>query len=233
MNRKTELFLDLYKQLEEAVSAQYDLRESDSAVSFLERRPEFRSVKSELSYCREVRNLLTHNPKISGRYAVEPSDAMLNLLERTLDRVRAPLRAKHIWVSREKVTCRAVSDRIRPAMLEMEEKIYTHIPILEDGKVVGVFSENTLLRCLLDEGLVAIDDTARFSDIEKYLPLECPRAESFLFIGKHTLASDIEDMFANALKENERIGLLFVTESGKQTEKLLGIISPWDVAAVD
>lgn len=233
MNSKTELFLDKYKKLETIVSAQYNLSNSESAVSYLERRAEYRAIKSELAYCREVRNLLTHNPKVRNRYAVEPSDEMIALLDETIERINNPQKAKHIWVPRNKVSCRTMEDYVRPAMVEMNEHVYTHIPIMRDGVVVGVFSENTLLSYLIDDEIVNIDNDVKFSDIVKYLPLDQHRAESFRFVGQETLVSEIEDIFADAVKKSDRIGLIFVTNSGKKTEKLLGIISAWDVAGID
>lgn len=233
MNSKTELFLDKYKKLEATVSAQYNLSNSESAVSYLERRAEYRAIKSELAYCREVRNLLTHNPKVRNRYAVEPSDEMIALLDQTIERVNNPQKAKHIWVPIGKVSCRTMDDYVHPAMVEMNAHIYTHIPIMKDGVVVGVFSENTLLSYLIDDEIVSIDNGVKFSHIAKYLPLDQHRAESFRFIGQETLVSEIEDIFADAVKKSDRIGLIFVTNSGRKTEKLLGIISAWDVAGID
>ena len=50
-------------------------------------------------------------------------------------------------------------------------------------------------------------------------------------MSKEALLDEIEEVFAEGRKNKERIGLVFVTHSGKPTEKLLGIISAWDVAA--
>lgn len=233
MNSKAELFLDKYRKLEATVSARYNLSSSDSAVGYLERRPEYRAIKSELAYCREVRNLLAHNPKVKERYAVEPSDEMIDLLDQTVDRINNPLKARHICVPIGKVSCRVMDDYVRPAMMEMNERVYTHIPIMKEGVVIGVFSENTLLSYLIDDEIVSIDNNIKFLDIGKYLPLDQHRAESFRFVGQETLVSEIEDIFAAAVKNSDRIGLIFVTKSGKKTEKLLGIISAWDIAGAD
>lgn len=104
--------------------------------------------------------------------------------------------------------------------------------IMRDGIVIGVFSENTLLSYLIDDEIVNIDNEVKFSDIDKYLPLDQHRAESFRFVGQETLVSEIEDIFADAVKKSDRIGLIFVTNSGKKTERLLGIISAWDMAGI-
>ena len=38
------------------------------------------------------------------------------------------------------------------------------------------------------------------------------------------------DRFQDALKRRERLCMVFVTANGKQREKLLGIITAWDMA---
>ena len=38
-------------------------------------------------------------------------------------------------------------------------------------------------------------------------------------------------MFTVAMRRADRIGMVFITHSGKSSEKVLGIITAWDVAA--
>lgn len=233
MDSKTEVFLNKYRQLESIIASEHNLQNSDSAMGYILRRPEYRSIKSELDYCREVRNLLTHNPKVHSQYAVQPSDEMITLLEETMNKIKNPKRAKHIFIPRNKVFCRSLEDPVYPAMVEMRDRVYTHIPILQEDVVIGVFSENTLLNYLIEEEIVSIDQDMKFTDIKKYLPVNNHLAESFRFISQNTLLFDIEAIFADALKRSDRIGLIFVTYSGKPTEKLLGIISAWDMAGAE
>ena len=228
---RAEVFLNQYRQLEAAISSEYNLQNSESALGFLMRRPEYRSIKAELDYCREVRNLLTHHPKLNKQFMVEPSEEMVALLEQTIDKIKNPTRAKHIWVPRSRVTCRELEDCVYPAMVKMREYGYTHIPILRHDVVVGVFSDNTLLHYLIDDG--TLDKEMKFSALEKYLPLEQHTQESFRFISRNTLLSDIEDIFSEGSKNKDRVGLIFVTKTGKATEPLLGIISAWDVAGAE
>ena len=226
---KTEEFLDLYKQLEEAAIERYGYPEDGRAVMNLERRPEFKRIKPELGYCREVRNLLQHKPKVAGSFAVLPSDGMLALLRDTLGRVMNPPLAKDIAVPISSVFWKTMDDPVRPAMEEMQRRVFSHIPILEKGVVVGVFSENTALACLLD-GNAAIGEDSRFSDLKAYLPMDRHRAEVFRFVRQNTSAVQVGDLFEKALARQERIGLVFTTRSGRADEPLLGIISAWDVA---
>ena len=227
---KTEEFIELYKQLEELAIKRYGYPSDGKAISNLEKRTEFRGIKDELAYCREVRNLLQHKPKIGNSYAVEPSDEMIMLLKTTANKVQNPPRAKDIAIPMSTLCYKTMADFVRPAMLEMQENIFTHIPILEDGIVIGVFSENTLMSYIVDEEIVGIEDTMRFSDLKSYLPLDKHRAETFRFVRSDKPVAEISLLFEQALAKQDRIGLVFVTRTGKSNEPLLGILTAWDVA---
>ena len=227
----SDLFLDKYRQLESAIKSEYQLSsvEVPSPVGYLLRQPEYRNIRSELDYCREVRNLLSHNPKHNNAYMVEPSDALLALLDSTIQKVQNPPRARNIASPRAKVLCKTLDDFVFPTMKEMNANIYTHVPIVENDVVHGVFSENTILTYLVD-GEIGFDESITFRDIKDYLPMEAHRAESFRFIGANMTIGQISKLFESALERIDRIGMLFVTSSGKPSEKLLGIITAWDIA---
>ena len=95
------------------------------------------------------------------------------------------------------------------------------------------FFTNILLQYMAAGECFRMDDSVTFSDIADYLPLEKHKAESFRFIPQDMPAAEMEDIFAQAQKAPKRLGLLFVTQNGQPTEKLLGMISAWDMAGVD
>lgn len=228
----TEIFLDKYRQLESTIRAEYRIDNSTSPVYYLMNSPTFRSIRAELDYCREVRNLLSHTPKINQGFGVEPSKELISLLEETIHKILNPVRARQIAIPRRNVLCKSLDDYVLPTMKDMDEKTYTHIPILQNDVVCGVFSENTVLSFLVDEEIVCIDKTMRFSDLANYLPLDRHRAESFRFASINASLEEISAMFEKALKNTDRIGMVFLTSSGKPTEKLLGILTAWDVAGL-
>ncbi len=113
----------------------------------------------------------------------------------------------------------------------MQKNNYTHIPIIEHDVVVGVFSENTVLSYLIDDEIIEIGDDVCFTALGKYLPIENHSSESFRFISRNASLQNVNELFEKALRSQDRIGLVFVTQNGKPSEKLLGIISAWDAAA--
>ncbi|MDF2543326.1 MAG: hypothetical protein K0S47_3044 [Herbinix sp.] len=227
--KKAELFLDQYKTLEKLVTSTYKLASDGTAISQLERRPEFRKMKAELSYCREVRNLLQHNPKVGEDYAVEPSDSMIKLLSDIIEKIKNPMRGRDIAIPFQKVYWKSLEDLVLPTMKDMKNNVYTHVPMLQDGKVIGVFSDNSLFSYILEEEIVSIDNATKFLDIKKYLPLDRHPSEIFRFAKYDDLLSDIETLFEVTFDHKERIGMVFLTENGKETERIQGILTPWDI----
>lgn len=227
---KTEQFLDLYKQLENAANVHYHIRGSGSAIAKLQRRQEFSNIHQELDYIRDVRNLLTHRPRIGEFYAVEPTDGMISLLEKLIDRIEHPLSAIRIAVPIEDVLSASLDSPVLDSMEKMYKRAFSHMPILEDGKVVGVFSGSSLMNCVLYKHIMFSGDL-KFRDILDTFTFDQHPSETFRFVSRDTLVSDISDMFDETLKQEERIGMIFVTETGKSEEELLGIITAWDVAA--
>lgn len=228
----TEIFLDKYRQLESAIRAEYRIDSNTSPVYYLMNSPSFRSIRAELDYCREVRNLLSHTPKINQGFGVEPSKELITLLDETIHKIQNPVRARQIAIPRGSVLCKSLDDFVLPTMREMDEKVYTHVPILQNDVVCGVFSENTVLSYLVDEEIVCIDKTMRFSDLTNYLPLDKHRAESFRFASINAPIGEISELFERALKDTDRIGMVFLTSNGKPNEKLLGILTAWDIAGL-
>ena len=227
---KTDQFLDLYKKLENTANTHYHIRGSGSAIAKLQRRQEFSNIHQELDYIRDVRNRLTHRPRIGEFYAVEPTDAMLSLLEKLIDRLEHPLSAIRIAVPLEEVLSASLDSPVLDSLEKMYKRAFSHMPILEDGKVVGVFSGSSLMNCVLYKHIMFSGDL-KFRDIKDTFTFDQHPSETFRFVSRDTLVSDISDMFDEALQQEERIGMIFVTENGKSDEELLGIITAWDVAA--
>ncbi len=229
---RTETYIELYKRLEEAAVSRYGYPPDGRAIYQLERRPEFRSLKEELNYCREVRNLLQHRPRIGESFPVEPSGAMLALLRSVIDKVENPPQARDIQVPLAEVMYRSMEDLVRPTMLEMAQRGFSHVPILRRGVVEGVFSVNTVFDCLMEGEALGIDERMRFSDIAAWLPPEKHRSESFRFIREDKLVDEVSAMIEKAQSRHDRIGLMFTTRNGRSDEPIIGLLTAWDVAGV-
>lgn len=228
----TDIFLDKYKQLEEVVKNTYNLNgkdNQDSVARYLERQNRFKAFKDEIEYCREVRNLLAHKKKINNDFAVVPSARMIEFIDNLIEKVRSRTKCLSIAIDLPHVFWQDLNGNVKDAMKMMQQKLYTHVPILENGVVVGVFDENSVFNYLADEEIVCVDDNLTFEDIKSVLSLADREMEEFVFIGRNCYVDELEEKIEQAFHRGKRIGLAFITENGKATQRIQGIITPWDI----
>lgn len=234
MKQDVDSFLDKYRELEELVKAKYDLADHESPVVFISNLRDFTNLKRGLDVCRRTRDLLSHNSKINNNYVVAPSRELIGILDEAITRIIHPILVSSVMVPVQHVCFAKSDDLVRPILKKMVENVYTHIPILSDGRVAGVFSENTLLSLIAKEEIIGIDNDMTFAnpDIEELLPIDKHETEVFKFTPKDMLLSDARGLFEEAIKNDNRIGLLFVTQNGSVNERILGIVSSWDIAGL-
>ena len=228
-NRKTDEFLDLYKRLEAAAVKIVGPDTRGSVVFRLANHRAFADMKEELDYCRDVRNLLAHEVKVQGEFPVCPSDAMLRFMEQVLARIENPPRAMEHATPLEKLVIATPETPLLPLMREMRRLSISHVPLLDDGRVTGVFSVDTVFWSVLEDGGVGVDEETRVSRFQDYLPLNRHPANSFGFAAQDILLSDARDVFDRAYHRDRKMKMLFLTKNGRDTERLLAVLTPYDV----
>lgn len=228
-----EIFLDHYKDMEYIIREKYKLENWESTIRFLTGRREFKKYVNELQYCREVRNLLSHKPKLNNQYSVEPSDEMIHLLKTVKERLEMPPVIMDIAVPVEKILYKSFEDGVIQTLREMNDLSFGNVPILEGGVVKGVLSEKSIVHYIVQEKRFHIPDSLKLEDIKTYLLIENHQREQYAFAAKNALISDVSNLFHKALDKGARIGMVFLTQTGKDTERLLGIVTAWDLAGYD
>lgn len=231
---RTEAFIEKYKELEEAVRTTYRLGNADSISRFLADKREFYKENNEIRYCQEVRNLIQHKYKIDSKYTVEPTEAMLEFMDALIDKVKNRPLCMSIAIPAQKIYSRTIYDTILDTMSVMREKTYTHVPIMEDGRIIGVFDENCLFTYLCDHEIVGIEEEDTFhGEIHNYLSLEQRDMEEFIFIRSDMYVDELVDIFEKAFDKGKRISVVFLTKNGRKEEKVLGLITPWDILGME
>lgn len=224
----SERFIDKYNELENTVRSVYDIDNNESISEYLE-KGKFRAFKSEIKYCREVRNLLQHKTKIDNQYSVIPSEQMILFIEKLITRVRDKSRCFDIAVKSNEIYCCRLDDCVKEAMIVMNEKRYSHVPIVDEGKLIGIFDENVLFNMLAKEEIVGIDNMTKFLHIKEYLNIDGRETVDFLFIDSNEYVDKLVKEFEKRFKKDRRIGLVFLTLGGKPQGKIIGIITASDI----
>lgn len=115
----------------------------------------------------------------------------------------------------------------------MKQKNISNVPILKDKKLLGVFSENTIFSLFLEDNGELIADLSRikFEKIIHQLGTEDNPSQKLIFVSKDTDIFKLKEMFLPEVGSEKRVELAFVTNQGLKKEKILGLITIYDVMA--
>ena len=230
--RKTDCFLDLYKRLETAAAKVVGKRSRGSMILHLADHPRFARFRSELDCCREVRNLLAHEVKIGGDFAVEPSDASIALLEKILAMIETPSLARSCAIPPERLLTASESDSVFWLTKKMQERGISHVPMLVDGIVRGVFSEHVLFEALQTRRALTITDRTTLAEFSEFLPIEHTIGGRYRFLPATATIDDAALAFECTKNGKDTAKIVFLTEHGNVDERLIGLLSPSNVLEI-
>ncbi len=224
---ETERFLDLYRNLEQLAISYYQFPSDGTAVSRLEKMSEYKSVASELRYCREVRALLSHKPQVGGEYAVTPSPAMCGLLEDLIEKIGRPSRCIEVSPPLSDIVCADPDGKLLPLIRTMTKRGLSNLPILFEGRVVGVLSASAIVAYQSEKGFT-LNESTTVRDLERFTSLAA-NGKKYQFLKADDPTLSAVSMIRSRFRKGERVAMILLTENGTKNEKLLGILTPWDV----
>lgn len=187
--------------------------------------------RTELDQHRQLRNAIFHQS--TDKAIAEPNQETLDSFRSLLEKLKSPQTA--IDICTKPVKKFQTSDLIKNAIQQMAENTLTNVPVYNDEKLAGILSEQTYVKWLAagytEDGFIKTD--SKVADIVDYLdPINGNNDNEYRFVKPNTDVFTIQDMFEDALKRGKRLSAIFVTNSGKQTEGLLGIITAWDLSRI-
>lgn len=234
----SEKFLQIYNELDNYMRKKLKAENFVDHGVLLKQMADQSRVFSEfykdLKTFADMRNLLVHNPyKASADPILIPHRYVVEKYEEIKNKVMYPRKAISIAIPREVVYTTTLDDSAWEVMQEMNDKVYTHVPVMDGDKMIGVFSENTILSYLVHNKDSIIMQDAKISEFKDFVPLGKHPSEYFEFVGRNALLVEVEEIFRKGLIDRRRVAVVFITENGKPDEKLLGLITAWDIAGKD
>ena len=226
-------FLDLYRQVEELLEAKYGYESSSNSnviMQFIQSRQGAR-YKEQLNLCREVRNVLSHHANVGGEPVVEPAAGLLASLRDLIGELSAPPLAMDFATPAEKIVMTTPKRKVLPLMVTMQEKGFSHIPIWYFGEMVGVFSTSTVFAFTVANPGKTLDEDTLVQEFAEFYPLAA-HTERYLFATPDMSYWEAKEAFTKVTK-HKRLAAIFLTDTGKATGKLLGMLTPWDVLGLD
>ncbi len=190
--------------------------------------------QQELRAMAQLRNSIVHNPFSSiAQPIASPHLAIIKRYKAIKDTMLNPHTALSIAVPAHKIYTARLDSNLNEILKEMNKNIYTHVPIIKENKMVGIFSENSLLSYLAESGEAIITNDMTIGALADYLPLKSHQGECFEFLARRATLTQVFEVFNKAIRSHRRVGMLFITEHGHAGERPLGIITAWDLASPD
>lgn len=188
--------------------------------------------QSELRAIAKLRNNIVHNPLMDIAAPIAyPHPLLVERYRHIRDALLDPPRALSIAVPGHKIYTATLTTPLSEVLQKMNDNIFTHVPIMEDSQMMGIFSENTLISYLADKPNRINVKEMTIGDFKSYLPLKGHKGEHFAFLPRKAALADVYDIFNQAIKAHKRIGMIFITKHGGPNERPLGIITAWDLAS--
>nr|DAS48505.1 MAG TPA: CBS domain protein [Caudoviricetes sp.] len=229
MKDSISIFRELCNKFEDLVRIKYKVKDEEGAFYILLNQKEYKKFEKDINLIRKIRNLLSHGEcKVEGKTAIEINENIIEKLKEIISLLENPPLIASRYITEMFVV--DLEEKLENLIKTMNEKKISHVPVLDkDKKLVGVFSENTIFSKLSDDEIIEIGKEYKVKDYEKYIKLENHSSEYFDFIKRNEELASAQNLFNKSIKKDKKLVMLFVTENGKKTEKILGIITPWDL----
>ena len=213
----TEEFLQKYKELEQLIMERYSVEDGTSALWALGAVPEFIPFRGQLKAIREIRNFLSHTPSYDNKPLLVPTESALSIVKNLITRLTGPQTVYNICFKPSGILSAKIDDQVEPVLKLMIDRGYNALPIMDGGRVAGVFMASTKITPETD---------TTFYQLKKHIDLEQHIGKSVLFLPKTASIESAKERIAHCLGLGCRIEAIFITETGKQTEALIGLLVP-------
>ena len=181
---------------------------------------------------KNLRNLLTHEDKLMNEVYVSIRETLYQDFLKDVEKIMNPPLVTRIFVPTNRIFKAYSITPLNDVINEMLKKNYTCVPILDnDEHVVGVFSSHSLMLYFQKHPTEIIEEPCSLliKDFIKFCQLTNHQDIEYKFISKYETIKNVELMFKKSFKQNKRIETMFVTEKGDKSEKILGMLTHWDL----
>lgn len=232
-----EKFIVIYNELDRYMRTYLDeddrIGHTDLIKRMAKRNKVFAKNRDDLILFARLRNSIIHNPYNREIDPIaEPHDKILDKYKEIRDRVlNPPVALDTIAVKGKDIYSVTMNEFAFDVMNVMRDNNYTHVPVVDGDFIIGVFSESTVFSYMVANEGSPINRNTKIDDFREFIPLDKHVSEFFTFVHKDALVVEIEEIFQRKFNGKKRLSVIFITETGKVKEKILGLITPWDVAA--
>lgn len=175
-----------------------------------------------------LRNAIVHDCT-DYHVLAEPNDRTVKEIEHLASLLLDP--PKIIPQFQSKVYTLSVGDPVAKAVKAMFEQSFSQIPIYDDeAAFVGLLTTNTVTRWLgasVKDDILSLTETS-ITDVFSFTEDK----DNFSFLSRDSTLFEALEKFQTYERKGKRLEAILITQSGKDSEALLGIITIWDLPKI-
>lgn len=237
-SRNVRKFKSDYNELDRFLTQKVNGQEGhfyENMIKFLRLNPRYQYFKGDIDCVNDVRKIITHKENMEG-VPVIPTDALCNKLEYILKQIKNPPKWSSIAIPADQIYSCTENDQISDVVKKMAENTFTHVPVVKNGVFQWLLSESVFVQWLsevVEKGEIITEATS-VSQLRKYIKRT---NDDYMFLSRNTDVYQIKEEFERVTNEKKaknfkRLGVIFISDSGKPTEKILGLITAWDLGKI-
>lgn len=170
-----------------------------------------------------LRNVIVHEKRDAAEELATPAQRVVERMESVAKNLEAPEKVEKRFLTEEVVTVN-LDQTLKEVLKIISEKQFSQFPVIKEGKVVGLLTENGITRWL--SSTVSTESMIEFADVTASTILEHEeKRENMILIGRLRELNEIRLQFL----KNPFLEAAIITQSGKPDQKPLGIITRWDL----
>ncbi len=224
-------FVSIYNELSEFMEKELHEKDFRSHVQMLnimaKKNHIIKANYDELRTFANLRNIIVHDSTGSYNPIAEPHPEVVKRYQEILNQLINPPTALSICTKADDMFFAHPNMKLIDCIKKMHDRNFSYIPVCADDKLIGVLSGDSIFTYMRRNATTAIHEEFKISDLGDSIKDHID--ERFCFVDKSRPLGEITHMYINDIQDGKRLGAVFVTETGSENEKILGIISAWDL----
>lgn len=229
MYKNSERFITAFNRIDKALKSQLHKKEMgfSRAVRVLsDSNATVKRYYDDLLEFAELRNAIIHN-RIDVSYAIaEPHDTIVERIEKIEEDFTSPKQVKSAFI--KQVVTFQLNDSVQKLLQVVRDRGLTKLPIYKNQDFKGLITHKGIARWIAN----SMNDSLQITDATAKDILEYEKSDNHLFIGEEMSVYEAAEVFTEQVGKGNRLAALLITKTGKEDEKLVGIITNWDIMEI-
>lgn len=226
--RNSDVFLGVFSEIERWLRKQLRAERSVPFYQLVERAssrdPRVRHFRYDLKEFADLRNAIVHE-RSDSHVIAEPNEHAVETFSQIRDALIRP--SKLIPQFQKPVATRRAQDPISRALQDMHHGDFSQMPVIgAEGNVVGLLTARTIVRWL---AVVSANGTPSMDTPIVEVLSHTRNPEHYLFLARSAPLHEAIERFESAAERDRDLDAILITHGGDPAQKLLGILTVFDL----